>query len=178
MHIVKQRRSVVPILLLSFGLSLIAAGSASAFTTTVNSGATGYWWGGGGNVCYGASKLVTSSDAFISRTPSYPTSYQTIKMIPRLDISGDGGRTWQVFRWGYWKSVTTAPYQYATFHGEDFSNLPGHYAYRITMFFDWYVNSAHVGRVVDVFNGAGNDYLIGDATSLYAYVFNGGCYLR
>ena len=97
-------------------------------------------------------------------------------MLPRLDISADGGRTWQVYRYGYWQSVTMAPQRYATFYGEQFEDVRGGYTYRTAMWFYWYVGTTRVGQVLDVFNHGADDTL-GDASAAYSRLSN-GCYLR
>ena len=158
---------------------MVAASPASAIVTTVNDGATGPWLGGypTWNTCYTANRSLQTPAPYVGRTAQYPNHTQTIQAIPRLDISSDGGRTWSVYRWGSWTTVTTPPGTKASFAAQTFSNLPVGYTYRTAMWFYWNVGSTKVGQVLDVFNTNG-EYLAKPNTNEYGYAGGGGCYLQ
>jgi hypothetical protein len=157
-------------LALAVALIAIPTASASAFTTVLNSGATGSWLGSTvlWNVCYSSLHRVDTENPSVGRTSRYPSSSQTIYMQPRLEITSDG-RTWSRYRYGGFSSATTSPGQQVNFGSTTFSGLPSGYGYRVAMHFWWYVGSTAVGEVDDLFNQSGDYYAPSGG------VFNGGC---
>ena len=159
--------------------AMFAASPASALVTTVNNGATGPWLGGNPtwNTCYTANRSLHTPALYVGRTDRSPNHTQTIYAIPRLDISSDKGKTWSVYRWGSWRSVSTPPGTRANFTAQAFADLPAGHTYRTAMWFYWYVGSTKVGEVLDVFNTNG-EYLTKPNTNDWGYATGGGCYLQ
>ena len=136
--------------------ALSMAGTASAVTTTHQSGHVGYWTGfDGTNAC--SNRSIQTLLPYVTSSPAYPNSTQTVYMIPRLDYSADG-TNWTTYDWGTWQSRRVDGYkQLDRFRSDTLDATGGGYYWRVAMHFQWYVGSTRVGEVVNVFN-AGREY--------------------
>lgn len=146
----KTVRGAIVIAIIVVGTMATFSSTASAVTTTYASGNVGKWWGSDStNNC--TTRQVTTLMPYVTGTPDYPNSRQTIYMIPRLDYSTDGVNWHTGGQYGTWQSRMVTGYQVANRFNAQSIAVPGRYYWRVAMDFRWYVGSTEVGRVVDLF---------------------------
>jgi hypothetical protein len=112
-------------------------------------GLTGYWgpWLGsyGTIACMQFTDHVVDAGPWVGRTGGYPSATQTIYLRSRLERLVNGRYELDVLP--PWRSVATAPGQYAKFAREAFTiRIDG--VYRVSYDFRWYVGGRQVGSAL------------------------------
>lgn len=148
---VTARFIAVAVITLSSLAGLIGVASASP-VTTAKSGSPGYWGGDTGpNYCdnlFGGYVSVISP--YITRSPSYPNSTQTIWLRSRVEVWN--GSAWVTSNAGVWESRQVPPGQnLAHFSGRQQPVATGRY-YRVVQFYQWNVGATTLGTATNLFD--------------------------
>ena len=149
----------------------VPAALAAPVTTSL-SGAYGYWQDDlGPNYCnadwFGG--YIAPIQPYISGTPRYPNSSQTIRLNTRIDYWN--GSAWVAYKSTGWKSRNVHGTGWALFT-DNTHTVPQRRYYRVVQFYEWWVGSTRVGTATNVFDQRSYDgYWVAQTGSSASYCY-------